>query len=123
MLTKTVLLIASVAIGAAGSARAQNAAAGKAVFASNCSICHSVQPGRNMTGPSLFGVVGRRAGQAPHFHYSAANEKSSLTWNAATLDQYLASPATVVPGTTMSYQGLKDSGKRGDLIAYLSTLH
>lgn len=76
-----------------------------------------------MTGPSLFGVVGRKAGQVPGFHYSAANEKSALTWDAATLDTYLTKPSAVVPHTIMSYQGLKDATKRANLIAYLSTLN
>jgi len=120
MLMKNAVLLALLASGAA---RADDAAAGRAVFAADCSICHSVHADRNMTGPSLFGVVGRRAGQVPHFPYSSANETSALTWNAATLNRYLASPATVVPGTTMTYPGLKDAGKRGDLVAYLTTLH
>ena len=106
-----------------GPAAAQDAAAGAAVFKSQCGICHSVQPGRNMVGPSLFGVVGRRAGTIPGFHYSTANKDSGLTWDAATLDRYLTSPSTVVPHTIMTYAGLKDVQKRADLIAYLSTLH
>jgi cytochrome c len=68
-------------------------------------------------------VVGRKAGQAPGFHYSAANLASGLTWDAPTLDHYLTAPRQAIPGTLMSYQGLKDPQKRTDLIAYLSTLH
>ena len=105
-----------------GLAAAQDAAAGAAVFKSQCGICHSVQPGRNMVGPSLFGVVGRHAGTVPGFHYSAANKGSGLTWDAATLDPYLSNPSTVVPHTIMTYAGLKDAKKRADLIAYLSSL-
>ena len=115
--------IASGAWSAAGPARAQGAAAGQAVFQSQCGICHSVQPGRNMSGPSLSGIVGRPAGQVPGFRYSPANKSSALTWDAATLDRYLTSPRDVVPHTTMTYGGLKDAQKRGELIAYLSTLH
>jgi cytochrome c len=115
--------VGCVAGGACGPASAQDAAAGKAVFQSQCSICHSVQPGRNMIGPGLFGVVGRPAGKEPGFHYSTANRDSGLTWDAATLDRYLTSPSTVVPHTIMTYAGLKDAKKRADLIAYLSTLH
>jgi cytochrome c len=54
---------------------------------------------------------------------SPANKDSGLTWDAATLDRYLTSPSTVVPHTIMTYAGLKDTQKRTDLIAYLSTLH
>lgn len=126
MRTRRWLLLAfivSVAGSATGSARAQNAAAGRAVFQSQCSICHSVEPGRNLIGPSLFGVVGRPAGQEKGFYYSAATKNSGLTWNAATLDRYLANPRGVVPHTRMTYAGLKNPKKRADLIAYLATLH
>ncbi len=112
-----------VTLAAAQPARAQDAADGRSVFQSQCSICHSPQPGRNIIGPSLFGVVGRHCGQIPGFHYSSANLASGLTWDPATLDRYLASPQQVVPGTLMTYPGLKDPHRRADLIAYLNTLH
>jgi cytochrome c len=103
-------------------AQAADPAAGKSVFTSLCSICHSPQSGKNMVGPSLFGVVGRKTGTVPGFHYSPANQNANLTWDETTLDKYLQSPRTVVPGTTMTYGGLKDDTKRADLIAYLATL-
>lgn len=115
-------LIASGGVSAAGPATAQDAVGGRAVFQSQCSICHSVQAGRNMVGPSLFGIAGRPAGQVPGFRYSPANKGSALIWDAATLDRYLTSPRDVVPHTTMNYAGLKDATKRADLIAYLSAL-
>jgi cytochrome c len=120
---KFFVLAASVMIVGAGAARAQDAAAGEAVFKTQCGICHSIVAGKNMIGPSLFGVVGRKAGGIPGFHYSAANKDSGLTWDAATLNRYLTNPQAVVPGTIMPYAGLKDDTKRADLIAYLSTLH
>jgi cytochrome c len=116
-------LVAGSAFCAASPASAQDVAAGEAVFKSQCGICHSVQPGRNIIGPSLSGIVGRPAGKVPNFHYSAANAASGLTWDAATLDRYLTSPSAVVPHTTMTYAGLKDAQRRANLIAYLSTLH
>lgn len=103
-------------------ASAADAVAGQAVFKTNCAICHSVAPGKTMVGPSLFGVVGRPSGSEPGFHYSAANRAANLVWDDATLDRYLTSPRTVVPGTIMPYPGLPDVAKRGDLIAYLATL-
>jgi cytochrome c2 len=115
--------VALLACGAGGAARAADAAAGEAVFKSQCSICHSIQRGRNQVGPSLAGIVGRPAGQAPNFHYSPANKASDLTWDVATLDRYLTSPSAVVPHTIMTYGGLKDAGKRANLIDYLATLH
>jgi cytochrome c2 len=108
--------------GLAGAAHAQDAAAGARVFRSQCSICHSPQPGRNIIGPSLFGVVGRHSGAIPDFHYSSANRASGLVWNPPTLDRYLTAPREVVPGTLMSYPGLKDEHDRSDLIAYLTSL-
>ena len=116
-------LVAGIGWSGVSRADAQDAKAGEVVFKSQCSICHSVQAGRNMIGPSLFGIVGRTAGTIPGFHYSPANKDSGLTWDTATLDRYLTSPSTVVPHTIMTYAGLKDAQKRADLIAYLSTLH
>jgi cytochrome c len=75
-----------------------------------------------MVGPSLFGLVGRKTGSVPGFHYSPANQNANLTWDDATLNKYLQSPRTVIPGTTMTYGGLKDDTKRSDLIAYLATV-
>ena len=123
MNVKHLLLTVLVATAATGGARAQDAGAGQAVFKSQCSICHAVQVGKNQTGPSLSGIVGRPAGQVAGFHYSSANKNSGLTWDAATLDRYLISPREVVPHTIMGYSGLKDAQKRADLIAYLATLH
>lgn len=118
-----VLFAAAAVLAAAGPAKAGDAAAGAAVFKSQCGICHAVTQGRNMIGPSLFGLVGRPAGTVPGFYYSAAMKSSGLTWDAANLDRYLTSPATAVPHTIMTYGGLKDAQMRADLIAYLSTLH
>jgi cytochrome c2 len=120
------LLAAIVATGAwayAGSASAQDAAAGAIVFKTQCSGCHSTDEGKVIVGPSLFGVVGRQAGQMPGFKYSPANKNSGLTWDEATLDTYLTNPQAVVPKTIMPYPGLKDATKRGDLIAFLATAH
>jgi cytochrome c len=116
-------VMASLALAGLGTqAQAADPAAGKAVFSSVCSICHSVQAGKNGIGPSLFDVVGRKTGSVPGFHYSPANQNANLTWDTATLDKYLQSPRTVIPGTIMTYAGLKDDTKRADLIAYLATL-
>ena len=81
-----------------------------------------VVEGKKGIGPSLFGVVGRKAGAVADFHYSEANKASGLTWDEATLDRYIANPRAVVPGTTMPYAGLKNDAQRGDLIAYLATV-
>jgi cytochrome c len=116
-------IVFAVTFGTTAKAGAQDAATGERVFKSQCSICHSVQPGRNIIGPSLYSVVGRHSGTIPGFHYSAANRASGLVWDPGTLDRYLAAPRQVVPGTLMTYPGLKDPHQRADLIAYLATLH
>lgn len=103
-------------------AHAQDAAAGMAVFKRQCAICHSPVAGKNLVGPSLFGIIGRSAGTVPNFRYSPANKASGITWDEARLDPYLTSPKEVVPGTIMTFAGLKDAQQRADLIAYLATL-
>lgn len=105
------------------SAHAGDPAAGQAVFRTQCGICHSVVQGKNMGGPSLFGIVGRKSGSVEGFRYSAANKGAEISWDATILDKYLTAPREVVRGTIMTYAGLKDDAKRADLIAWLETLH
>jgi len=106
----------------AGTARADgDAAAGKTVF-NKCAICHSPAQGRNMVGPSLFGVVGRKSASVPGFSYSAAMKGVDKTWDPATLDAYLTDPKAMVPGTKMIFPGLKNPDDRKNVIAYLETL-
>lgn len=104
-------------------AHAADPEAGQTVFKTQCGICHSVVQDKNMVGPSLFGIIGRKSGSVEGFHYSAANKNADITWDAAILDKYLTAPREVVPGTIMTYLGLKDDTKRADVIAYLETLH
>jgi cytochrome c len=107
---------------AGGAARADgDAAAGKTVFA-KCGICHSVKDGENKIGPSLFGIVGRPAHSIATYNYSAAMAAHNVTWDPATLDQYLTDPRGVVPGTKMIFPGLKSEQDRANVIAYLATL-
>lgn len=105
-------------------ARAGDATAGKDVFLSECSKCHSVEKGRNKKGPSLYGVVGRPSGSVPDYHYSDAMKNVNWVWTADKLRSYLAQPAKqAVPGAKMKYDGLPDTKQLDDLISYLSTLH
>jgi cytochrome c len=84
-----------------------------------CSACHSLQAGQNMVGPSLHGIIGRHSGIVPGFHYSSANKNSGLVWTEQELYAYLENPQKVVPGTYMTYTGVKDPQQRADVIAYL----
>lgn len=114
------LLIGTIAV-IASPARSQDVTAGERLFKTQCASCHSIEPGKNMVGPSLFGVVGRHSSQVPGFRYSAANQKADLTFDAATLDRSLTAPKEVVPATTMPYMGMKDAANRANLIAFLGT--
>ena len=90
---------------------------------SACAACHSTANGANGLGPSLFGVVGRKAGSVPGFNYSRAMKDSNRTWSAQNLDAYLADPQKAMPGNHMPYSGLPDAQLRADLVAYLASLH
>jgi cytochrome c len=98
---------------------AQDAAAGEKVFA-KCKICHQIGEGaKNMVGPVLNGVVGRKAGTYEGYHYSDANKNSGIAWDEATLKEYLTDPKAKVPGTKMVFPGLKSDDDIANVIAYL----
>ncbi len=86
-----------------------------------CQACHSTEPGKDLLGPSLAGVLGRKSGSEPSFNYSAAMKQANLIWDPATLDAYLTDPQEKVPGNKMPFPGLKTSDERKDVIAYLAT--
>ena len=113
------LLAAVAALLAAGAARADgDAARGEKRF-EECATCHSTERGVNNVGPSLFGVLGRKAGEIADFRYSPAMRTSGITWTAQTLDKFVADPQQEVPGNRMPFAGMPDAGDRADLIAYL----
>lgn len=96
---------------------------GKAVFAAQCAMCHSaVRNGAPILGPTLFGVVGRRAASVPGFTYSNAMKGETFVWSEDRLRAYLPQPKAMVPGTKMAFAGLKNPSQVDDLIAYLATL-
>jgi cytochrome c len=105
--------------GAMGTANAQDAALGEKVFL-KCKICHQVGEGaKNAVGPVLNGVVGRKAGTYADYSYSDANKNSGLTWDEATLKEYLKNPRAKVPGTKMIFPGLTKDDDIDNVIAYL----
>jgi cytochrome c len=103
----------------AGAASAQDAALGEKVFF-KCKICHQIGEGaKNAVGPVLNGVVGRKSGTYPDYSYSDANKNSGLTWDEATLKEYLKDPRAKVPGTKMIFPGLPKDEDIANVIAYL----
>jgi cytochrome c len=114
-------LFASLLLGA-GQARAEgDAAHGKQVF-QQCGICHSSEPGEAKLGPSLFGVVGRKAASVPGFRYSPGAQKlGDITWTPEKIDEWLQNPSKMAPGTSMAFN-LANEKDRQDVIAYLATL-
>lgn len=89
---------------------------GQQLFSERCTACHAMD--RNQAGPMLGGVVGRRAGSAPGYHYSPALKSADLTWSADNLDQWLTNPQKFVRGARMPVRVL-DAPSRRDIIAYL----
>jgi nitrite reductase (NO-forming) len=92
---------------------------GKEVYR-KCQACHSLEPGKNTLGPSLAGIVGKKAASDPTYAYSPALRNSGMTWDVTTLDRYLLDPQKTVPGNKMPFPGLKTDNERKDVIAYLA---
>lgn len=116
---RSLFLSATLLVAGLGAAQAQDAAAGEKVFA-QCRACHQIgENAKNAVGPELNGLIGRKAGSAPGYNYSAANKNSGLTWDEATFRKYIKDPRGVVPGTKMIFAGIKDDKRIDDLIAYL----
>ena len=116
-----VALASAMALTSATAMAAGDAAKGAKVF-KKCKACHSIKAGKKKVGPSMFGVVGRKAGTAKGYRFSKAMKSSGLTWDDATLDKFLKKPRKLIKKTKMSFGGLKKEKQRADVIAYLKTL-
>jgi cytochrome c len=100
-------------------ASAQDAENGKAIWG-RCRACHMIgENARNMVGPVLNGLIGRKAGTVEGFRYSPANKNSGIVWNDATFREYIKDPKAKIPGTTMIFAGLSDDRDIDDLLAFL----
>jgi cytochrome c len=85
-----------------------------------CAVCHSDKQGQKSGfGPNLFGIVGTKAGAVPGYAFSPAMTASGVQWNRENLDAYLLSPQSKIPGTKMSFSGVKDAAKRKEIVDYL----
>jgi alcohol dehydrogenase (cytochrome c) len=109
-------------VSAASAAHAAgDAVAGEVAFDNQCAVCHTNVIGKNGFGPSLARVTGRKSGTLAGYAYTPAMAHANLTWDAATLDQFLSNSTAKVPGTSMPVQ-IADEKTRADVIAYLATL-
>ncbi|UAL12624.1 c-type cytochrome [Caulobacter segnis] len=118
------LTLAAIVAGAIPAAMATSAVAapsGQQVFEQRCTVCHSLQPQPGKMGPPLAGVVGRKAGTAPGFAYSAAMKASGITWTPDQLDAFIKAPGKTVPGTKMLL-GAPNADDRAAVIQYLGSL-
>jgi cytochrome c len=104
--------------GADGQKMMGDPVAGEKTF-KQCQTCHTNQPGKNKVGPTLYGVIGRPAGSVEGYNYSKANKESGITWTEDEMFVYLENPKAKVPGTKMSFAGLKKPEDRANVIAYL----
>jgi cytochrome c len=99
-----------------------NADAGADVF-KKCLTCHTPNKGdRNLVGPNLWGIVGRKVASISGFAYSDAMKSHGGEWSWEQLAKYLHKPSEAVPGNKMVFQGVEDNADLADLLAYLRKL-
>ena len=99
-----------------------DAEAGQALIRA-CTACHTFdQGGADRVGPHMWGVVGREKAGVAGFNYSSAMEAAGGAWTFENLNGFLLRPRDYLPGTSMSYAGMRDAEDRANLIAYLRTL-
>jgi cytochrome c len=115
------LAMAAWAGSAAGALAAGDAAEGEKIFAHKCATCHKIGEGaKNFVGPELNGLIGRKTGSVPDYNYSDANKSSGITWDDATLNEFLTNPKAKIPGTKMMFAGLPNDTDKANVVAYLS---
>ena len=96
---------------------------GQVAFNNSSRTCHSFKEGDNRLGPTLHGIVGRKAGSIDGFAFSSAMKSSGITWDEANLDKFIANPEAVVNGNGMKpFGGVADAGERKKIVDYLKTL-
>ncbi|MBN8968457.1 MAG: cytochrome c family protein [Rhizobiales bacterium] len=102
-----------------GAVHAQDVAAGEKSF-NKCRSCHQVgETAKNSVGPELNGLFGRKSGSVESYKYSDANKNSGITWDEAVFAEYIKDPKGKMPGTKMSFAGIKNEQEIKDLTAFL----
>ena len=116
---KPLALAAAVLLVSSASAFAQDVAAGERSFA-KCRACHQVgETAKNLIGPMLNGLFGRKSGTIEGYVYSDANKNSGITWDDAVFAEYIKDPKAKIPGTKMVFAGIRNEKEIGDLTAFL----
>ncbi|HUA62612.1 MAG TPA: c-type cytochrome [Verrucomicrobiae bacterium] len=92
---------------------------GKVIFEKRCTGCHGLDTDK--AGPRLRGVFGRKAASVASFQYSEALRKSGITWDAGSLDRWLADPDAFVKDTDMAFRVVSEQ-ERSAIIRYLKEL-
>ena len=111
-------LVAGAAAAALAAQTAPDPVRGEQLYV-RCAACHALTYDR--VGPRHCGLLGRRAGSVAGFDYSAAMKKSGIVWNEKTLNRFLTKPLAMVPGSSMTYDGVPEARDRADLIAFLKS--
>lgn len=118
---RKLVLAAVMLLAAPVAASAQDIEAGKSVF-NKCRACHQVgETAKNVVGPILNGIKGRKSGTVEGYNYSEANKSSGLTWDEATFAEYIKNPKAKIPNTKMVFAGLSDEKDIKDLWAYMTS--
>jgi cytochrome c len=120
MMMTRLLAVAVLIATSTGMALAQDAEKGATVFKKYCSPCHRIgADAKNLVGPELNGLDGRKAGSAADYSYSDANKNSGIIWNEENFKEYIKDPKAKVAGTKMMFAGIKSEQDINDLWAYL----
>lgn len=115
-------LLASAIVASVSSAAYSQTPDGQQAFNNSCRTCHTVKAGDNRQGPSLAGIVGKKAGTTEGFNFSPSLAQSDLTWDEATLDKFIENPEAVASGNAMKpYGGVADPAQRKSIIEYLKS--
>ena len=116
---KGLVLAGVIVIASSAGALAQDVAAGETSF-KKCLPCHRIGEGaKNLVGPELNGLDGRKSGTAEGYSYTDANKNSGITWDETQFKEYITNPRTKIPGTKMVFAGISSENERNNLWAYL----
>ena len=116
---KGLVLAGVIVVASSAGALAQDVAAWETSF-KKCMPCHRIGEGaKNLVGPELNGLEGRKSGSAEGFSYTEANKNSGITWDEAQFKEYITNPRAKIPGTKMVFAGISSETERNNLWSYL----